>query len=46
MQLWRHVTRQRWVKVAVGVAAAEYLRFVGSTSSSVTLEPADIYERS
>ena len=46
MQLWRHVTRRRWVKVAVGVAAAEYLRFVGSTSSSVTLEPADIYERS
>ena len=46
MQLWRHITRQRWAKVAVGVAAAEYLRLVGRTSSSITLEPADIYERS
>ncbi len=45
MELWRHIGRQRWAKVAVGVAAAEYLRFVGITSR-VTLEPADIYERS
>ena len=46
MQLWRHIGRQRWANVAVGVAAAEYLRLVGRTSSSITLEPADIYERS
>ncbi len=44
MQLWRHIGQQRWVKVTVGVAAAEYLRFVGMTSR-FTLEPNDIYER-
>jgi len=45
MQLWRHIGRQRWANVAVGVAAAEYLRFVARTSS-ITFEPTDIYERS
>jgi len=44
MQLWKHFGRQRWAKVTVGVAAAQYLRFVGMTSR-LTLEPADIYER-
>src|SRR5208282_6061496 len=44
MQLWRHIRRQRWAKTTIGVAAAEYLRFVGMTSR-FTLEPADIFER-
>ncbi len=44
MRLWRDIARQRWAKVAVGVTAAEYLRFVGMTSR-FTIEPADIYER-
>ena len=43
MQLWRRIGRQRWAKVTIGVAAAEYLRFVGSTTR-FTLEPADIYD--
>ena len=45
MGLWRHIGQQQWVKTAVGVTAAEYLRFVGMTSS-VTIEPEDVYERS
>jgi len=44
MRVWRNIGRQRWAKVTVGVVAAEYLRFVGMTSS-FTLEPDDIYER-
>jgi hypothetical protein len=44
MRLWQHIGRQRWAKVTIGVAAAEYLRFVGMTSR-FTLEPADIYAR-
>ncbi|HKM87841.1 MAG TPA: lysophospholipid acyltransferase family protein [Xanthobacteraceae bacterium] len=44
MQLWRHIGRQRWAKVTIGVAAAEYLRFVGMTTR-FTLEPVDAYER-
>ncbi|MGD0026105.1 MAG: lysophospholipid acyltransferase family protein [Xanthobacteraceae bacterium] len=44
MRLWRHIGRQRWAKVTIGVAAAEYLRFVGMTTR-FTLEPADAYER-
>ncbi len=44
MRLWRHIGRQRWAKVTIGVAAAEYLRFVGMTTR-FTLEPADIYAR-
>lgn len=44
MRFWRRVGRQRWVKVTVGVAAAEYLRLVGWTSRFI-IEPADIYER-
>jgi hypothetical protein len=44
MRLWRHIGRQRWAKVSIGVGAAEYLRFVGLTTR-FTLEPADIYER-
>ena len=44
MRVWRHIGRQRWAKVTIGVIAAEYLRFVGMTTR-FTLEPADIYER-
>lgn len=44
MPLWKDIARQRWVRVALGVAAAEYLRFVGFTSR-FTFEPADIYAR-
>ncbi len=44
MQLLRNIWRQRWAKVTIGVAAAEYLRFVGMTSR-LTLEPANVYER-
>jgi hypothetical protein len=44
MGLLRNIGRQRWAKVTIGVAAAEYLRFVGMTTR-FTLEPADIYER-
>ena len=44
MGLWRHIGRQRWARLTVGVIAAEYLRFVGTTTR-FKIEPADIYER-
>jgi lysophospholipid acyltransferase (LPLAT)-like uncharacterized protein len=44
MQLWRHIGKQRWAKVTIGTVAAEYLRFVGSTTR-FTLEPEDAYAR-
>jgi len=44
MRVWRHIGRQQWAKTTVGVAAAEYLRFVGMTSRFI-LEPEDIYQR-
>jgi lysophospholipid acyltransferase (LPLAT)-like uncharacterized protein len=44
MQFWRRIGRQRWAKVAIGVAAAKYVRFVDK-SVSLTVEPADAYER-
>jgi lysophospholipid acyltransferase (LPLAT)-like uncharacterized protein len=44
MRFWQRLGRQRWAKVTIGVAAAEYLRLVGKTSRFI-LEPADIYER-
>jgi lysophospholipid acyltransferase (LPLAT)-like uncharacterized protein len=44
MRLWRNIARQRWAKVAAGVAAAELVRFV-ETTSRFTFEPPDIYER-
>lgn len=40
----KRLVRSHFVQKAVGVLAAEYLRFVWLTSSSV-LEPPDIYER-
>jgi lysophospholipid acyltransferase (LPLAT)-like uncharacterized protein len=44
MSLLKNLGRKRWVQVAVGVGAAEYLRFVALTNKLI-LEPADIYER-
>ncbi len=44
MQVWRTIARHHFVNVAIGIAAAEYLRFVGMTTR-FTLEPADAYER-
>jgi lysophospholipid acyltransferase (LPLAT)-like uncharacterized protein len=44
MRVWRSLGRQRWVRVTIGVAAAEYMRLVGMTSS-FRLEPADVYAR-
>ncbi len=44
MALWKNLGRKRWVQVGVGVAAAEYLRFVALTNKLV-LEPPDIYQR-
>jgi lysophospholipid acyltransferase (LPLAT)-like uncharacterized protein len=44
MLSWKRIGRHRWVQVAVGTMAAEYLRFAFATSRFV-LEPADGYER-
>jgi lysophospholipid acyltransferase (LPLAT)-like uncharacterized protein len=44
MGLWKNLGRKRWIQVAVGVSAAEYLRFVAFANRRV-IEPADIYER-
>jgi len=44
MRVWRSLARRQWVKSTIGIAAAEYLRFVGATTR-FTLEPADAYAR-
>jgi lysophospholipid acyltransferase (LPLAT)-like uncharacterized protein len=44
MQLLKRIGRQRWAKVTIGVAAAEYLRLVRLTTR-LTVEPEDAYER-
>jgi len=44
MDLWRRISRQHWAKVAIGVTAAEYIRFV-DRSVRLVIEPADAYER-
>jgi len=44
MQVWRHIGQKQWAKATIGIAAAEYLRFVGMTSR-FTLEPDDVYQR-
>ena len=44
MGVLKRFARSRFVQTTVGVAAAEYLRFVWNTSRTL-LEPADIYER-
>jgi lysophospholipid acyltransferase (LPLAT)-like uncharacterized protein len=45
MRVWRYISRQQWAKTAIGVFAADYLRFVRMTTR-FTLEPQDVYERS
>jgi lysophospholipid acyltransferase (LPLAT)-like uncharacterized protein len=44
MRFWRRIGRQRWVKVAIGVTAAEYVRFVDKTVK-LTVEPPDAWDR-
>jgi lysophospholipid acyltransferase (LPLAT)-like uncharacterized protein len=44
MNLWRRIGRQRWVKVALGATAANYVRLVDKTVR-LTIEPPDAYER-
>jgi lysophospholipid acyltransferase (LPLAT)-like uncharacterized protein len=44
MQFWRRIGRQQWAKTAIGVAAAEYVRFVGKTTR-LTIEPPDGLDR-
>jgi lysophospholipid acyltransferase (LPLAT)-like uncharacterized protein len=43
MGVLKRFARSRFVQTTIGVAAAEYLRFVWNTSRTV-LEPADIYD--
>lgn len=43
MRLWKRLGRQRWVQIALGITAAEYLRFVKITNR-ISIEPADIYD--
>jgi lysophospholipid acyltransferase (LPLAT)-like uncharacterized protein len=44
MRFWRRLGRQRWVQVAIGTLAAEYLRLVGKTTRFL-IDPADGYAR-
>ncbi len=44
MRFWRRLGRQRWVQVAIGTLAAEYLRLVGTTTRFM-IDPADGYAR-
>ena len=44
MKLWRRIGRQPWAKTAIGVGAAEYVRFVGKTTR-LTIEPPDALDR-
>src|SRR5262249_19088432 len=44
MGVFKKLARSRAVQTMVGVAAAEYLRFVRLTSRTV-LDPPDVYER-
>ena len=44
MQFWRRIGRQQWAKTALGVGAAEYVRFVSKTTR-FTVEPPDAWGR-
>ena len=44
MLSWKRIGRQRWVQVAAGTLAAEYLRFVYKTTRYV-IDPPDGYAR-
>ena len=44
MRLGRRLRKKPWFQKTIGILAAEYLRLVWKTSS-VTIEPADVYQR-
>jgi hypothetical protein len=44
MLSWKRIGRHRWVQVAAGTLAAEYMRFVYATTR-VTIDPPDGYAR-
>ena len=44
MQFWRRIGRQQWAKTALGVVAAEYVRFVDKTTR-LTVEPPNAWDR-
>ena len=44
MKLWRRIGRQQWAKTALGVGAAEYVRFVSKTTR-LTVEPPHAWDR-
>jgi lysophospholipid acyltransferase (LPLAT)-like uncharacterized protein len=44
MKFWRRIGRQQWAKTALGVVAAEYVRFVSKTTR-LTVEPPDAWDR-
>jgi lysophospholipid acyltransferase (LPLAT)-like uncharacterized protein len=44
MVSWKRIGHQRWMQVALGTLAAEYLRLVYKTSS-ITIDPPDTYAR-
>ena len=45
MLSWKRLGRQRWVQVAAGTLAAEYLRLVYKTTRNLVIEPDDGYAR-
>jgi lysophospholipid acyltransferase (LPLAT)-like uncharacterized protein len=44
MKFWRRIGRQQWAKTALGVVAAEYVRFVDKTTR-LMVEPPDAWDR-
>ena len=45
MLSWKRIGRQRWVQVAAGTLAAEYMRLVYKTTRSLVIDPPDGYAR-
>ena len=45
MSLVKRISRSRAFQKTVGVVAAEYLRLVWKTSTSIVIDPPDLYER-
>ncbi len=45
MLSWKRLGRQRWVQVAAGTLAAEYMRFVYKPRRASTIDPPDGYAR-
>jgi lysophospholipid acyltransferase (LPLAT)-like uncharacterized protein len=44
MRFWRQIGRRSWAQKMLGIAAAEYIRFVGATTR-LTVEPPDAWDR-